>query len=104
MIHSLHFFKSITFLVQISIRLPNGDMVKVNHIGTVQVFASLLLENVLCVPSFSFNLIFISKLTHNFSCCCIFLSNYFFLQDLQHWKMIRLSKKQGGFYTLQCTP
>ena len=36
---------------------------KVTHAGTIQVSASLLLENVLCIPSFSFNLIFISKLT-----------------------------------------
>ena len=79
MVHSLHFFKSITSSVQISIRLPNGDMVKVTHIGTVQVSASLLLENVLCIPSFSFNLISISKLTQNSSCCCIFLSNFCFL-------------------------
>ena len=63
MVHSLHFFKSITSSVQISVRLPNGDMVKVTYAGTIQVSASLLLENVLCIPSFSFNLIFISKLT-----------------------------------------
>ena len=63
MVHSLHFFKSITSFVQIFVRLPNGDMVKVTYAGTIQVFASLLLENVLCIPSFSFNLIFISKLT-----------------------------------------
>ena len=63
MVHSLHFFKSITSFVQIFVRLPNGDMVKVTHVGTVQVSAFLLLDNVLCIPSFSFNLIFISKLT-----------------------------------------
>ena len=35
MIHSLAFFTSITFVVQIFVRLPNGDMAKVTHIGTV---------------------------------------------------------------------
>ena len=78
-VHSLHFFKSITSSIQIFVRLPNGDMVNVTHIGTVQVSASLLLENVLCIPSFSFNVISISKLTQNSSCCYIFLSNYCFL-------------------------
>ena len=82
MVHSLHCFKSITTSVQFSVRLPDGDMVKVTYIGTVQVSASLLLENVFCIPSFSFNLISISKLTQNSSCCYIFLSNYCFLQDL----------------------
>ena len=84
MIHSLAFFTSITFVVQISVRLPNGDMAKVTHIGTVQLSSTLVLDNVLCIPSFSFNLISISKLTQNPSSCCIFLSQYCFIQDLQH--------------------
>ena len=96
MVHSISFFKTITSTVQISVRLPNGDMARVTHIGTVQVSASLILENVLCIPSFSFNLVSISKLTQNPSCCCIFLSHYCFIQDLQLWRMIGLGKKQGG--------
>ena len=56
MIHSIQFFTSITSIVHISVRLPNGDMAKVSHIGTVQVSPTLLLENVLCIPTFSFNL------------------------------------------------
>lgn len=82
MVHSLTFFNSITSLVQILVRLPNGDMAKVTHIGTVQVSAALILENVLCIPTFSFNLASISKLAQN-SSCCIFLSYYCFIQDLQ---------------------
>ena len=65
MVHSIHFFTSITSSAQISVSLPNGDMVKVTHIGIVQVSATLTLENVICIPSFSFNLISISKLTKN---------------------------------------
>ena len=101
MIHSIHFFTSITSIVHISIRLLNGDMAKVSHIGIVQVTPTLLLENVLCIPTFSFNLMSISKLTQSSSSCCIFLSQFCLIQDLQHWKMIGLSKKQGGLYTLQ---
>ena len=86
---------------KISVRLPNVDMAKVTHIGTMKVSPTLLFENVLCIPSFSFNLISISKLTQNSSCCCLFLSQFCLIQDLQLWKMIRLGKKQGGLYTLQ---
>ena len=94
MIHSIHFFfTSITSIVQISVRLPNGDMAKVSHIGTVQVSPTLLLENVLCIPSFSFNLISISKMTQSSYHCCIFLSQFCLIQDLQLWKMIGLGKK-----------
>ena len=101
MIHSLAFFTSITSVVQISIRLPNGDMAKVTHIGIVQLSSTLILHNVLCIPSFSFNLISVCKLTQHPSCCCIFLSQYYFIQDLQLWKMIGLGRNQGGLYTLQ---
>ena len=72
MVQLLKFFTSITSVIQISVRLPNGDMAKVTHIGTVQVSPTLILENVFCIPSFSFNMISISKLTQNPSCCCIF--------------------------------
>ena len=101
MIHSIHFFTSITSIVHISIRLLNGDMAKVSHIGIVQVTPTLLLENVLCIPTFSFNLMSISKLTQSSSSCCIFLSQFCLIQDLQLWKMIGFGKKQGGLYTLQ---
>ena len=79
MVHSLKFFTSITSVVQISVRLPNGDVAKVTHIGTVQLSSTLILENVLCIPTFSFNLVSISKLTQSPSCCCIFLSHYCFV-------------------------
>ena len=101
MVHSIHYFTSITSVVQISVRLPNGDMAKITHIGTVKLTSTLILDNVLCIPSFSFNLVYISKLTQSPSCCCIFLSHYCFIQDLLPWKMIVLGKKQGGLYTLQ---
>ena len=63
MVHSLQFFTSITSIVHISVKLPNGDMAKVTHIETVTLTATFTLENVLCIPSFSFNLVSISKLT-----------------------------------------
>ena len=100
MVHSLHFFTSITSIVHFSIKLPNGDRAKVTHIGTIKLSSTLTLENVLCIPSFSFNLVSISKLTQSPSCCCIFPSHYYFFQDLQPQRMIGLGRKQGGLYTL----
>ena len=79
MIHSLQFFTSITSVVHFSVRLPNGDMAKVTHIGIVKLTSTLTLDNVLCIPSFSFNLVSINKLTQSPSCCCIFLSHYRFI-------------------------
>ena len=79
MIHSPQFFTSITSVVHFSVRLPNGDMAKVTHIGIVKLTSTLTLDNVLCIPSFSFNLVSISKLTQSPSCCYIFLSHYRFI-------------------------
>ena len=79
MVHSIHYFTSVTLVVQISVRLPNGDMAKVTHIGTVKLASTLILENLLSIPSFSFNLVSISKLTQSPSCCYIFLSHYCFI-------------------------
>ena len=62
-IHSITLFTKITSSTSTFVQLPNGEKATVTHIGTIQVTSSLILENVLCVPSFYFNLILVSKLT-----------------------------------------
>ena len=80
-IWSIHFIFSLLSLPfsLFFVKLPNGDMAKVTHIGIVKLISTLTLENVLCIPSFSFNLVPICKLTKSPSCCCIFLSHYCFI-------------------------
>ena len=63
MVHSVSQLTAITSIVQSCVFLPNGDQALVTHIGIVQISPTLTLTNVLCVPTFSFNLISISKLT-----------------------------------------
>ncbi|XP_074310098.1 uncharacterized protein LOC141645801 [Silene latifolia] len=46
-----------------TVSLPNGDIVKIDTIGTVQIAYDLCLQNMLYVPSFKYNLLSISKLT-----------------------------------------
>ncbi|XP_075659255.1 uncharacterized protein LOC142629160 [Castanea sativa] len=94
---------TITSMVQSCVYLPNGEEVLVTHIGTVQISSTLTLTDVLCVPSFSFNLIYVSKLTKNLHCCLIFLGNCCFIQDLAHWSTIGLGKECNGLYLLQDT-
>ena len=81
-IHSLSLFTHITSSICTFVQLPNGEKVTISHIGTIQVTSTLKLENVLCVPSFNFNLISVSQLTKTLSCCLVFLSNLCFIQDL----------------------
>jgi len=100
MVCSLSFLTTITLLVSKHVKLPNGNFAKVTHIGTVQISATLTLTNVLCVPSFSFNLISVSKLISVLQCCLIFIAEYCFIQQLLGWKMIGLGKERGGLYHL----
>ena len=62
MIHSKSIFSSFTCVSNSYVYLPNGEKVLVTHIGTVHLNNTLILTDVLCVPSFTFNLIFVNKL------------------------------------------
>ena len=75
MVLSLQFFTSITSTIQISVQLPNGAVAKVTHIGTIHLSSGLILENVLCIPTFSFNLFSINKLTSLHLVVALFLFN-----------------------------
>lgn len=59
--------------------LPNGEKVLATHIGSVRLTGKLILSNVLCVPSFSFNLVSTQKLSHDLHCCLTFLLNICFM-------------------------
>jgi len=65
------------------------------------VTSTLVLENVLCVPSFTFNLISVSNLTKSLSCCLVFLSNFCFIHDLSCWNTIGVGKLHNNLYLLQ---
>ena len=73
---SVDLLTSITAIRQSLVQLPNGESAQVTHIRTVTISSSLILKNVLCVPSFSFNLLSISSPTHSQPYCCVFLSAY----------------------------
>ena len=91
---------TITSLTQSIVELPNGESAQITHIGIVQLSATLFLDNVLCVPSFSFNLLSISKLTQKMPYCLVFLSQFCFIQDLSSWKTIGLGEVHHGLYLL----
>jgi hypothetical protein len=86
------------------VKLPNDSMTFVTHIGTVTLLENLTLTGVLCVPSFTFNLIFARKLIKNLRCCPIFFVGYCFIQSLYHWRTIGVGKEEASlFYLLQKT-
>ena len=100
MVHSVTQFISITSIVNTCVYLPNGEQALVTHVGTVHISLTLVLTDVLCVPSFGFSLISVSKLTQNLFCCLIFLGHCCFLQDLAQWSMVDQGRESNGLYLL----
>ena len=92
MVTTTHYFTTMQLVHNVTINLPNGQFVNVTHIGSIQLTVSLLLTDVLCVPSFDFYLISVSKLTSSFQCCILFLSIYCFIQDFVQWRMIGMGR------------
>ena len=85
---SMHLLTSFTAISNSVVELPNGEAALVTHVGTLKLSSHITLTNVLCVPSFSFNLLSISAFTHSQPLCLVFLSTYCFIQDLICWKKI----------------
>ena len=67
-------------------------------IGYVQVNPHLYIKNVLHLPSFQVNLLWVRKLTRELNDIIIFHSNFCVLQDLNTMKMIGLVKEHNGLY------
>ena len=101
MVHSVAQLTTIISIVHTCVYLPNGEQALVTHVGTVQVSSTLTLTVVLCVHSFTFNLISISKLTKNICCCLIFLCDCCFIQDVAKWSTIGLGKAHNGLFLLK---
>ena len=100
MAHSVSCLTTITSIINTFVYIPNGEKALVTHIGTVHISDNLILYGVLCVPSFTFNLISISQLTKSLFCCLVFLGSFCFIQDLANWNIIRLGKATKGLYLL----
>ncbi|XP_050387373.1 uncharacterized protein LOC126803645 [Argentina anserina] len=64
------------------VKLPDGSMKHVTHIGTVVFSPQFVLHNVLYVPKFYLNLIYVSKLSFDSFYVTIFLRQVCVIQDL----------------------
>ncbi|KAL4595556.1 hypothetical protein ACB092_12G100400 [Castanea dentata] len=98
---SVNLLSFIIAITQSIVELPNGETASVTHIGTIILSSSLTLYNVLCVPSFTFNLLSVSTITKSHPYCLLFLSTFCFIQDLTCWRTIGVSQTNDGLYLLQ---
>lgn len=92
------FLSSIKAKTNFSVSLPNGTTTSVTYIGTPRITDKLILKDVLCVLSFSFNFISIKKFAQELNSCVIFLLNVCFIQDLSTWTTIQMGEAKSGLY------
>ena len=59
-----------------TVSLANGSQSRVLGSGTIFPTPSIPVSYVLSLPNFSFNLVFVSKLTRSFKCCVSFFPDY----------------------------
>lgn len=100
MVCSIQFFQSLSVATSMFVTLPTSLEVPVIHICSIKLSDSLILNNVLCIPSFSFNFLSASMLVNSNACPLIFFAQFYFIQDLCQWKMIGLGKEKDGLYYL----
>lgn len=86
--------------IKASINLPNGITILATYIGSACLSNTLFLHNVLCIPKFLFNLLFVFKLTKQSNLCLTFSASHHNLQDQSIKKKVRISFEKEWFYHL----
>ena len=85
----------------ITVHLPNGSTTIVTTIGSVKIKPNLTLRGVLYIPTFTYNLISVSKLTNSTHSTITFTQNKCIFQGHDGSKTI--GSLHGGLYTLAST-
>ena len=97
---SLHLFKTSLLSRNSNVTLPNGHFVPITRIGSIELFTGLVVDDVLYVLQFRFNLFSISALTQFHHCSVHFLSESCLIQDRMQEKMIGMGSCFGNLYIL----
>lgn len=84
----------------ISIILPDGSTTYASISGTVYISQSLILLDVLYVPSFKVNLISVTKLASDLHCFLTFYSDHCFIHQISNQRKIGSAKQFGGLFML----
>lgn len=65
------------------INFPTGHAAKVTHVGNVKLENDLMLKDVLYVPAFKDNLIYVNKFLQHSRCKVMFYSTYRVIEDIK---------------------
>ncbi|XP_074322836.1 uncharacterized protein LOC141659809 [Apium graveolens] len=84
----------------VNICLPNGQFALVKHKGTIHLSRHLILYDVLLIPEFHFNLIYIGKLIITLHVEVQFLPTQCLIQDPMNKRVMGIGNLQGNLYKL----
>lgn len=85
------------------LHLSNGTKREVTHIGTIALHLKIVLENVLMVPNFKYNLLSVIKLLQTTNTSIFFFSSHCLLQDQQSRETLAIGKENKGLYKLEAS-
>jgi hypothetical protein len=88
----------------INIKLPNDVIVTTSFASTILFDKNLYITDVLYFLDFSFNLIYVPKLTKNLNYFLMFDGMKCLIQDTLSKKMIGVADLDHGLYTLLLNP
>lgn len=80
------------------VHLPNGEKSDITHKGSVHIFPTQQISDVLYIPNFHFNLLSVSKLTMEWNCMVAFYPELCIFQDLCSGKVLGTGTESGGLY------
>ena len=101
----LSLFKSFTPISKAYIiTMSNGKQVQVKHAGTINLNATIILQDVLHVLEFRFNLLSASKLAKQLFSSIVFTSTSYYIQDPLKNIQLDLGKEIGGLYLVNLAP
>lgn len=100
MCHDLTLFDTYSEILEENsyITIPDGSKIKVTHMGTVKINDYITLRNVLFVPTFKFNLIYVLKLCRDENCIVQFSSNGCTIQSQSMQVPQHFGNVQHGLY------
>lgn len=82
------------------INLPTVSTVKITHTGAIIILNSLSLNDVLCVPNFKQNLLYVQKLIKRSNCEVKFFPSQCIILDCASQKVIAVGEAKHGMYYL----
>ncbi|XP_019248462.1 PREDICTED: uncharacterized protein LOC109227720 [Nicotiana attenuata] len=83
------------------VQSPTGNKAQITHTGEASILGNKTVKNILYVPYFKFNLLFVSKLTKDLSFLATFFPDFCMFTDLYSGKVTGIGREHNGLYLLK---